>query len=439
MVVAVVFVIVGIGGAIAWWLNRGGDEVVRSSGPSANPAAGPLPASVPPLGDVRPPTDIALPSLEQPIDTPRWTYKVGIDEAVLGGDSYTVVVGSDEGVIALDASSGVPRWSEPIKPPDINVNEIKKGKCVIARAATTMGCALNVNLSTGQPEVLAFFDVATGRTLSQTTLPGGQIRNMSRSGDGIAVVLDRELVAYGSDGTEAWRVDHDGDAVVFGDQAVIVTRRAVYDASTGAPIVSGVNVVGKTAFASGFALSDGNSINFYDFSGRNTASLASDGYRLLDNARGDARSNQDLYGSSGFNYPLAYNDATGDLRAFDGASGRVLWTRPTGQDLTFRVQGYGSDTLCLIGVSLLNDTGFMNMKVQPCQADSANPFVRVSEVNFLGSDGTRLLAVDSRDLVCVDGVTGKELWRKKTTDFPHGVWVGNRAYTTYNSTVTRWI
>lgn len=137
-----------------------------------------------------------------------------------------------------------------------------------------------------------------------------------------------------------------------------------------------------------------------------------DGYRLLENAFSDARSNDGVYGSSGFFYPLAYNESTGDLRAFDG-DGRVLWNHPTGQDLTFRVQGYGSNTLCLIGVSLLNDTGFMSMKVQPCQAGSVNPFVRVSEASFLGSDGTRLLAVDSRDLVCIDEVTGNELWRER--------------------------
>lgn len=435
-VVAAVVLAAGGVGATLWWLNRGNSDGL-AGGPSVG-AAG-LPASPPPpLGDLRPPTDITLPSLERPIDTPLWTYKVGIDEAVLGGDTHTVVIGSDQGVIAVDAASGEPRWSKPALPPNININEIRKGSCVITRAATTIGCALNLNLSTGQPEVLVFYDVATGRTLNQTTLPTGQIDAIRKSGDGIAVIVKGELIAYGADGAESWRLAQDG-FVVFGDQGIIVTKQAVHDANTGAPIVSGVRVDGKTAFASGFALSDGNTINFYDFNGRNTGSAASEGFRLLDNVRGIARDNSDLYGSSGFFYPLAYNESTGDLRAFDGQSGSILWTRPTGQDLTDSVAGYGSDTLCLIATRIPTETGVMGVKVQTCQTDSANPFVPVSTIKFLGTDGTRLLMVDSRDLVCLDGTTGAELWRTTSTDFPAGNWVGGGAYTHYNSTVTRWI
>lgn len=80
VVAAVVVASAGIG-TVLWWLNRGGGagEVTAAGG-------GPLPASVPPLGDLRPPADVALPSLEQPISAPRWTYDTGIDAYVLGGE-----------------------------------------------------------------------------------------------------------------------------------------------------------------------------------------------------------------------------------------------------------------------------------------------------------------------------------------------------------------
>ncbi|OMC34224.1 hypothetical protein A5742_13930 [Mycolicibacterium fortuitum] len=445
LVLAVVAVVVlataGIGGVL-WWSNRGSDgdgdggEVTAAGG-------GPLPASVPPLGDVRPPADVALPSLEKPIDTPRWTYDTGIDVSVLGGDRYTVVIGSDQGVIALDAESGEPRWSQPVKPPNVNINRFPSGKCVITRSAKTIGCGLNLNLCCGDREVLVFFDVVTGRILNQPTLPAGQISNLQASGDGIAVVFRNKLVTYGPDGNEAWRVSHDGVSV-FGDQGIVITEYEVLDANTGHPIVSASNT-SNTAFSSGFAVALADSFKFYDFSGRNTATVPSDGYTLMGNEGSGlydfplGRPRNTRYGSSGFDVPLAYNTSTGDLRAFDGQSGRVLWTIPTGSDLRMAngIPGYGSGTLCVIGVS--GADAITKMRAQTCQDGAATPFVNVSTVFFTGTDGTRYLQRDNGEMVCIDGATGKELWRTKIRYFDDSVWVATGAYATTRNIVSRLI
>ncbi|WP_162463689.1 MULTISPECIES: PQQ-binding-like beta-propeller repeat protein [unclassified Mycolicibacterium] len=436
VVAAVVFASAGLG-AVLWWLNRGGGagEVTAAGG-------GPLPTSVPPLGDLRPPADVVLPSLEQPIGTPRWTYETGIDAYVLGGDAYTVVVGSDQGVMALDKETGEPRWSQAVKPPKVNINRFGSAKCVITRSAKTMGCGLNLNLCCGDPEVLVFLDVATGRILSQPSLPSDRITNLQGSGDGIAVVFRNELVSYGADGNEAWRVRHDGVSV-FGDQGVVITEHEVIDANTGKPIVSEPNT-SNTAFASGFAVSFANSFKFFDFSGRNTATVPSEGYTLMGNVGSGlyqfplGHPENTRYGSSGFYYPLAYNRSTGDFRAFDGKSGRILWTFPTGSDMTLTdmIGGFGSGELCMIGVTERADA---KMRAGTCQDVNTAPSANVPMTFFLGSDGTRFLHQDQHNLICVDGVSGKELWRKEIGSVTGEVWVSGGAYVTKDKTVTRLI
>lgn len=436
VVAAVVVASAGIG-TVLWWLNRGGGagEVTAAGG-------GPLPASVPPLGDLRPPADVALPSLEQPISAPRWTYDTGIDAYVLGGDAYTVVVGSDQGVMALDKETGEPRWSQGVKPPKVNINRFSKAKCVISRTAKTIGCGLNLDLCCGDPEVLVFIDVATGRILSQPSLPTARISNVQGSGDNIAVVFPDEIVAYGPDGTEAWRSRHDGVSV-FGDQGVVITEREVLDANTGKPIVSEPNT-SNTAFASGFAVAFANSFKFYDFSGRNTATVPSEGYTLFGN-RGSGLYESPLaypentrYGSSGFYYPLAYNRSTGDFRAFDGQSGRILWTFPTGTNSAHvnRIEGFGSGELCMIGASELDKD--VTMRAGTCQNLATAPSTNVPVTAFLGSDGARYLYQDRRDVICIDGSTGKELWRKEIKyDSPYQVWVSGGAYISERNIVMR--
>ncbi|OBF32381.1 hypothetical protein A5719_29455 [Mycolicibacterium peregrinum] len=434
VVAAVVVASAGIG-TLLWWLNRGGGgagEVTAAGG-------GPLPASVPPLGDLRPPADVALPSLEQPIDTPRWTYETGIDAYVLGGDAYTVVVGSDQGVMALDKETGEPRWSQGVKPPTVNINRFGSAKCVITRSAKTMGCGLNLNLCCGDPEVLVFLDVATGRILSQPSLPSDRITNLQGSGDGIAVVFRNELVSYGADGNEAWRVRHDGVSV-FGDQGVVITEHEVLDANTGKPIVSEPST-SNTAFASGFAVAFANSFKFFDFSGRNTATVPSEGYTLMGNAGSGiyqfplGRPDNDPYGSSGFYYPLAYNRSTGEFRAFDGQSGRILWTYPAGADavLANMIGGFGSGELCVIGVQETSDA---KLKAGSCQDVNVAPTANVQMTFFLGSDGARYLYRDQRDVICVDA-SGKELWRKKFDDGSDQVWVSGGAYISDRNIVIR--
>ncbi|SUA31255.1 outer membrane assembly lipoprotein YfgL [Mycolicibacterium fortuitum] len=435
-VVAAVFIASAGIGTLLWWLNRGG-----GGGEMTATGGGPLPASVPPLGDLRPPADVALPSLEQPISKPRWTYETGIDAYVLGGDAYTVVVGSDQGVMALDKETGEPRWSQGVKPPKVNINRFGSAKCVITRSAKTMGCGLNLNLCCGDPEVLVFLDVATGRILSQPSLPSDRITNLQGSGDGIAVVFRNELVSYGADGTEAWRARHDGVSV-FGDQGVVITEHEVLDANTGKPIVSEPST-SNTAFASGFAVAFANSFKFFDFSGRNTATVPSEGYTLMGNEGsrmyqfplghvGNTR-----YGSSGFYYPLAYNRSTGDFRAFDGHSGRVLWTLPAGADITLAnmIGGFGSGELCMIGVQ---DGADATMRAGTCSDVNAAPSAKVPMGRFLGSDGARFLAVvDQGDVICIDGASGNELWRKKFDQGSYVAWVSGGAYLSDRNIVIR--
>lgn len=436
VVAAVIIASAGIG-TLLWWMNRGGEAVeVTAAG------GGPLPTSVPPLGDLRPPADVALPSLEQPIDTPRWTYETGIDAFVLGGDAYTVVVGSDQGVMALDKETGEARWSQAVKPPKANINRFSSAKCVVTRSAKTIGCGLNLNLCCGDPEVLVFFDVATGRILSQPSLPSARISNVQASGNNIAVVFPDEVVAYEADGTETWHVRHDGVSV-FGDQGVVITDREVLDANTGDPIVNEPNT-SNTAFASGFALSYGNSFKFYDFSGRNTATVPSEGYTLMGNEGAGlydhplGRPENTRYGSSGFYYPLAYNRSTGDFRAFDGQSGRVLWTIPSGSDMTLAnmIGGFGSGELCMIGVQETSDA---KMRAGTCQDVNTAPFASVSMTFFLGSDGTRFLYRDQREVICIDAASGKELWRKKFDRGSDQAWVAQGAYVTDRNIVIRLI
>ncbi|SUA03453.1 outer membrane assembly lipoprotein YfgL [Mycolicibacterium fortuitum] len=472
VVVAVVIAAAGTG-TLLWWLNARGGE---SGGAATSASPSPLPTSVPPLGALRPPRDQLVPSLEKPLDKPRWTFRPESSRNnILGGDTYTVVVsvdnyGGNEGVLAVDAGNGQPRWPKPVMPASLQGRDLGSmfSKCVIDRAATTIGCAFGTGVGSAETDkgiALVFLDTATGAEKNTTKVPGtywGHIRGMYSAGNGFVAVLDDEVVGYRADGSESWRAPyqrldptsagHDNVAV-YGDQGIVVILDGrTLDADTGNPILQGASSVGSAAFASGFGLSDAVMINFYDFTGKKTASIPSDGFTFIDGfgINGHHWSvGLDLQtpGSSGLYYPLAYNKTTGDLRAFDPASGRILWNRHIDQDASRGIAAYGNGTTCFIA---LRDESVVRVKVQTCETDSDNPFIEVptkidlgTYFTFLGSDGQRMLfGIDSDhndEVVAIDGTGGQEVWRKKSDpNLAVSLWAGNGLYSTYDG-VCRWL
>lgn len=469
VVVAVVIAAAGTG-TLLWWLNARGGE---SGGAATSASPSPLPTSVPPLGALRPPRDQLVPSLEKPLDKPRWSYKPdSFRTSILGGDAYTVVISVDnyqqnKGLLAVDAENGAPRWPKPVMPAgiaDLGLTSMFS-KCVIDRAATTIGCAFSDRVqSTDSGIVLAFFDTATGAEKYSTKVPGtywGNIRGMYSAGDGFVVVLEDEVVGYRPDASVGWRIPnkqvdprsngHD-NAAVYGDQGIVVLLDGrVLDANTGSLIVQGASAHGSAAFASGFGLSDGDKFDFYDFGGTKTASAASEGFTFIEGFGTNGYHwsvGLDLQtpGSSGLYYPLAYNKATGDLRAFDPASGRILWNRHIGQDGTRSIAAYGSGTTCFI---LLRDDSVVRVKVQTCETDSDRPFVEAptdvslgTYLRLLGSDGQRMLfgtyTEHNDEVVAIDGTTAQTLWRKSgVSNLSLSLWAGDGLYSTYDG-LFRW-
>jgi hypothetical protein len=475
VVVAVVIAAAGTG-TLLWWLNARGGE--SGGGDTTLSAASPLPTSVPPLGALRPPRDQLVPSLEKPLEKPRWSYKPdSFSTSILGGDAHTVVVSVDnyqqnKGVLAVDAGNGQPRWPKPVMPASLAGSSLNNmfSECVIDRAATTIGCAFSDGVqSTDRGIVLVFFDTATGAEKNSTTVPGtywGKIRGMYSAGDGFVVVLEDEVVGYRANGSVAWRTpnkqedpraDGHNNVAVYGDQGIVVLRDGrVLDASTGNPIVQGGSAVGSAAFASGFGLAGEQTFTFYDFGGTKTASVPSEGFAFVagygtNGYRWSVGLSLQTSGSSGLYYPLAYNEASGDLRAYDPASGRVLWNRHVGQDGTRSIAAYGNGTTCFI---LLRDDSAVRVKVQTCETDSDNPFVEAptdvsvgTYLRFLGSDGQRMLfgtytehndEVHNDEVVAIDGTTGQEVWRKSgVSNLALSLWAGGGLYSTYDG-LFRW-
>jgi hypothetical protein len=107
--------------AVLWGLNSGRTERAPSNtaqpsgagttaGPPTGTQATAAPAKpLPPLGPDRPPRDMQMSSLDQAPTGPKWSYSAGTRPHVMGGDAYTVIVGSDNGLMALDATTGKPR------------------------------------------------------------------------------------------------------------------------------------------------------------------------------------------------------------------------------------------------------------------------------------------------------------------------------------------
>ncbi|WP_280832694.1 outer membrane protein assembly factor BamB family protein [Mycolicibacterium frederiksbergense] len=471
-VVAAVVIAAAGAGTLLWWLNaRGGENggVIGSENTTPS-AASPLPTSVPPLGALRPPRDQLVQSLEKPLDEPRWTFRPdSFATYLLGGDAHTVVVSVDnyqqnKGVLAVDAENGAPRWPKPVMPAGIADRSLNNmfSECVIDRAATTIGCAFSDGVqSTDRGIVLVFFDTASGAEKNSTKVPGtywGPIRGMYSAGDGFVVLLEDQVVGYRADGSESWRTPYKqedpqssghANVAVYGDQGIVVLLDGrVLDANTGNPILQGGSVLGSAAFASGFGLSDGQTFAFYDFGGTKSATVPSEGFTFVDGfgTKGHHWSvglSPQTPGSSGLYYPLVYNEARGDLRAYDPASGRILWTRHVGQDGTRNVAAYGNGTTCFI---VLRDDSVVRVKVQTCETDSdiveaPTELSLGTNFRFLGSDGQRMLfgnyTEDNDEVVAVDGTTGRELWRKSQHNLAVSLWAGDGLYSTY-SQVFRW-
>ncbi|ALI23965.1 hypothetical protein XA26_00990 [Mycolicibacterium fortuitum] len=478
VVVAVVIAAAGTG-TLLWWLNARGGE---SGGTRLS--ASPLPTSVPPLGAERPPRDQLVPSLENPPGAPRWNYRPNSDTSrtlstnILGGDAYTLVVGYESyqeadgtGIIALDAGTGEPRWPKPTKP-DIATNSFTSQtatKCVIDRAATTIGCFFGRggNTDGDDPDVLVFLDTASGTELNNVKVPAtrwGRVRAIYSAGDGFVVALNDELVGYRANGSEAWRtpyvpedtiaasvgVGHAGVSV-FGDQGIVVHPDGrVLDANTGATIVHDSPGLDSAAFTSGFALAHGDTLDFYNFAGAKTASVPSDGFAFIDgygiDGEGAVGLDSRQSGSSGLYYPLVFKKDTGDLRALDPTSGRVLWTQRIGVADTRSVVAYGDGTTCFI---IARDDKTVHVKAQTCQTGSDDPFVEApTEVSlgtyfsWAGYDGQRL-AFETRkenrdEVVSVDGATGDEVWRKSDPNLWLAQWIGSGMYSSRTHSVFRW-
>lgn len=442
-VAAAVAVVAVVTGAVLWGLNSGGGQSAStttaappvSTSPSGIPTPGTsTPASPagppPPLGALRPPHNLQVSSLEQAPRTPRWTLQSGGNPKLMGGDSEILILGNSAGIIAVDAATGKARWTAPALPDGVDSGYFLYSQCAVDRAHTTIGCALN--LSSGKDEIVAFFDANTGAIKSRTVMP--QVSRLHDAGDGFVLVqISSDITGYHSDGSLAWKASHDGVAV-YGDQGIIVTRDGrVLDANTGAVIVEypGIANRGKTAFATGFALSNTQSIDFFDFTGKKTASIEAGGFGLLDGDR-------ELTGSSGLYYPLLYKEATGELRAVDPATGQQKWTRQLGVGPADDVRGYGSDTTCFVLVG--GDSG-SRVKAEPCESVGNNGFASTEAKTisdaFIGFDGQRIAFYHLGDVVCVDATTGQEVWRTHELHSPE--WVGDGLYSvTFDDELVRW-
>jgi outer membrane protein assembly factor BamB len=421
--------------------------------PQAGGAASPgqvvpfTPAPVAPLGSLRPPRDLRENAFDHKPDAPRWTYAHPGSVALAGGDSRIVVTAAEDGIMALDASSGNRLWHKPYQPAGFSTDRFwlaGPNDCQLDRADTTIGCMIHD--ATAKKGIVFFLDVATGAQRGSTTdLDGSSDNYLQRSGDNFVVGLGNgELRGYRADGTLAWQADAHldyGGYTNYPDQGVILPRSSraadVYDAATGKPLVHlSEGADNSVAFAAGFAVNDGNRhIVFYDFTGRQTAAIPSDGFRLLDDILTGEPHFGDSEPSSGVYQPLAYNDTTHELRAFDGATGRPLWTSPVANPDQYMAisRVFGSDTTCFLTHG--HQGNEIAVKVQACDQPSYNPFLPgVQQLGWLGGfDGQRVMIITSVDrttnhptVACLDIATGQQLWDTTFDALPE--WIGAATY-----------
>lgn len=429
LVVALLTVTTLVIGGVLWGLNaRNGNREPATA--TATPTAGPLPDAPAPLGALRPPRDIQMaPFGEQAPKDPKWISPTDASPEVLAGDAHTIVARlQDRGLIAVDAANGAPRWPQLVAPADADPMELHHGECAVNRAIT--GCALWTG--NDREVVVVLFDTATGVELHHEVVPGNSGSYLAAVGDGLVAALGSERVRYRSDGTESWRVKDQGvqstGLTVYRDQGIVILdmegREQVLDANSGRVLAEAPLVWDNAAFASGFALSDRSTLDFFDFTGTKTASVPADGYQLVGK-------DPNFTASSGLYYPLAFNPTTGGLRAYNAATGSVLWSQQyPPEHMSDGVFGFGSGKTCFIS---LGPNGTARLKTLECGTPNSDPPLEVQTPHpggfsgwLLGYDGQRVLINEHMNLVqCVDVSTGQVVWEKRENALLLGRWLGD--------------
>lgn len=429
LVVALLVVATLVIGGVLWGLNARNSK--RSPATAApTPTASPLPDAPAPLGALRPPRDIQMaPFGEQAPKDPKWISPTDALPEVLAGDAHTIVARlQDRGLIAVDAANGAPRWPQLVAPADVDPKGLHHGECAVNRAIT--GCALWTG--NDREEVVILFDTATGVEKHHEVVSGNPDIYLYAVGDGLVAAINRDRVGYRSDGTEAWRVKDQSawaeGLFAYRDQGIVFLdiqgREQVLDANSGRVLAEAPLVWNRTAFASGFALSDRSTLDFYDFTGTKTASVPADGYQFVGQE-------PNFTASSGLYYPLAFNPTTGGLRAYNAATGSVLWSEQyPPEHMSDGVFGFGSGKTCFIS---LGAHGTARLKTLECGTPNSDPPVELQTpypdgftVWLLGYDGQRLLIHEDANLVqCVDVSTGQVVWEKRENALLGGRWLGD--------------
>ncbi|MGW4098772.1 outer membrane protein assembly factor BamB family protein [Mycobacterium sp. NPDC004974] len=431
-VVAVLIVSVGTG-AMLWRLNSGENEPAADAAPqttsptaaTTQPKVTPTTAEAPP-GSLRPPRDITLSSLERAPGAPMWTYGAGSPAHHAGGNSNTVVVKSDRGIIALDASTGAPRWPQPFIPPGMKLDDVLV-QCVIESAESTVACAIE-DFKTQDVGFVLFADLQSGAQKGYLEL-GTRPRDIQAAGNSFVVATwADDLIGYDADGTVSWR-DTGFPAAIYGDQRVIVMSdgRAL-DANTGRVLARvKTKVPDSIAFAAGFAIRNGRDIEFYDFSGNKTWTMSDSDFKPVKQKTTRVTPNN----STGFYHPIFYN--TSKMKAIDGISHEELWTANMGYNPAQVIRGLGSAETCSAFALRKNNIG---MSLQRCDTQGDDfidiqPSLENDDVgpqeDVVGFDGKRVLLHHDETLICVDAANGQELWTvPNVRNAP--VWVGKGLY-----------
>lgn len=429
LVIALLAIAVLVIGGVMWGLNVKNSKREPSTA-AQTPTAGPLPDAPAPLGALRPPRNIQMaPFGEQAPKDPKWISPTDATPDVLGGDAHTVVARvQDRGLIAVDAANGAPRWPQLVAPADVDPKRLHQGRCAVNRAIT--GCALWTG--NDRETVVILFDTATGIEKHHEVIPGNSDSYFAAVGDGLVAALGSDRVGYRSDGTEAWRVKDQGvlstGLIVYNDQGIVFLdlagREQVLDANSGRILAEAPAVWNRAAFANGFALSDRSTLDFYDFSGTKTASVPADGYQLVGQ-------DPNFTASSGLYYPVAFNPTTGGLRAYNAATGSVLWSEHYPPEfMADGVFGVGSDKTCFISLGAGHT---VRLKTLECGTANSHPPVEVDTTypggftSWLhGYDGQRIVLAGEMNLVqCVDASTGQVVWEKRENALLSGQWLGD--------------
>jgi outer membrane protein assembly factor BamB len=410
------------------------------------------PQRIAPLGAQRPPRDLRQGAFDRAPTGPRWSY-VSTNRAigVAGAGARVVLVTGDDGVTALDPASGSRLWANPFRPASFSTKYFwlaNPNDCAVDRADTTVGCILRD--IDGKKAIVVFLDAATGTQRGSTVQIGdaGISEVFQRSGDNFILgIPNSEVRGYRTDGSLAWHADAKTSFVNYADQGILIPggyeARDVLDTATGTVIahIDG-GLEHSIAFTSGFAVNNYDQrIVFYDFTGRQIADVPADGFSLLEQTPYSPFVPQS---SSGVDQPLAYNNATHQLRGYDGATGQPLWTTtvPDPDQYMNNSTVFGSGTYCFNGYARGEKEA---VQVAACDQATTNPYLTASNhLGWLaGFDGQRALIPmpwdksNRQSIQCVDVATGQEAWTITTDGIVK--WLGNQTYVVVgNRKLQRW-